>query len=70
MLTVLFICVFVLTFFILVSIAMGWVLLPIIWIGFAFLLVAIGWLATIYIKPRYPEWWDRNIAHVVTNRYI
>ena len=49
---------------IIISIMKGWFIFPIIWIGSVMMLVGLGWLAVMLIKPRYPEWWEQNIAGV------
>lgn len=50
-------------------IAQGSYLILVTWLGSVFGLTLFGWFATIFIKPRYPEWWKRNIA-VNINRDI
>ena len=40
----------------------GYYFILIAWLGSVFGLTLFGWLATIFIKPRYPEWWERHIA--------
>ena len=50
-----------------VSIIKGWVFLPIIWIGCSVTIIFLGWFAVAILKPRFPEWWERNIAGVDHN---
>ncbi len=40
----------------------GYYLTLTLWLGGVFGLLVLGWGATIFIKPRYPEWWERHIA--------
>lgn len=40
----------------------GYFFLLATWLGAVYGLALLGWLATIIIKPRYPKWWERNIA--------
>ncbi len=42
--------------------AKGYYFILIAWLGSVFGLTLLGWLATIFIKPYCPEWWERNIA--------
>jgi hypothetical protein len=48
----------------------GWLFLPIIWIGCSLILVFISWGAIAFIKPRCPDWWERNIAGGIDNNFI
>ncbi len=40
----------------------GWYSLIAIWLGSVCLTIMVGWLAFIYIRPRYPDWWERHIV--------
>ena len=62
MLFVLVISAFIFALILLIAIIKGWFLFPAIWLSCICLSVFIGWFAVAFIKPRYPEWWERNIA--------
>lgn len=62
MLLILLISAILFTLVIFVTVVEGWLSLLGIWLGCIFLLVALGWLVVIVVKPRYPEWWERHIA--------
>jgi hypothetical protein len=51
---------FALVLFIIV--AKGWLSLLGLWLGCICMLVFLGWLAVLLIKPRYPDWWERHIV--------
>jgi hypothetical protein len=62
MLLILIIGALVIGFVIVISIINGSFLIPVLWLGCICSSLIIGWVAIVFIKPRYPEWWERNIA--------
>ena len=70
MLLILLITLVISILIIVVALIKGWLFLPIIWLGCSLMLVFMSWGAIVFIKPRFPDWWERNIAGGIDNNFI
>ena len=62
MVLVLLISAILFTIVLLAALLNGWFSLIGIWICGTLILIALGYIAVLVIKPRFPEWWKQNIA--------